>query len=158
MISWKDAKKIKRLFDKYKLPYSIKMSGSRGFHFLIEDKYFNSKLKPKNKVTLYLKIAKVIMALCKIKSHEKGGTFDDSIYDSRRIFKIAYSLQNINGKEYVALPLDDNQFNNFKMSDMELMNVMKNVKLFKRGMLTRLHGLEEKQLKMNVASFIKENL
>jgi len=156
MISWKDAKKIKKLFDEYKLPYSLKFSGGRGFHFLIEGKWFNPKMKAKNKVLLYGKLAKIIMIMCKIKEHDKGGTFDDSIYDDRRIFKIAYSLQNKDGKEYVCLPLSDEQFNNFRLEDMELMNVMKKNRLFKRGLLTRDYGLSEKELKKNVIKFIKE--
>lgn len=156
MVAWKDAKKIKKKFEEYKLPYSLKFSGSRGFHFLIEDKWFNPKMKAQNKVLLFGRVANVIMGICKIKSHNLGGTFDDSIYDDRRIFKLDYSLVFKEGKEYVCLPLDDNQFENFKLSDMELTNVMKKVKFIHRGFLERTYGLSEKQLKSNVALFIKE--
>ena len=152
----KDAKKIKELFDKYKLPYSIKFSGGKGFHFLIEDKYFDGRIKAKNKVLLCQKLSKIIMNVCGLKSITEGGTFDDSIYDDRRIFKLAYSLQNKDGKEYVCLPLDDFQFDNWKLEDMELGNVMRKTKLFKRGLLTRTYGLTPRQLRNNLRKFIKE--
>lgn len=156
MNSWRDAKKIKNEFDKYKLPYQLKFSGGRGFHFLIEDKWFSTKMKAKNKVRLFGRIATVIMDICKLKSHNDGGTFDDSIYDDRRIFKLDYSLNYKDGKEYVCLPLSNKQFENFKLSGMELMNVMKNVKFIHRGFLERDHGLTEKELKNNVNNFLKE--
>ena len=154
--AYKDTKEIKVLFDKYKLPYSIKMSGSKGFHLLIENKWFDGRIKAKNKVLLCKKLSKVIMNVCRLKSITEGGTFDDTIYDDRRIFKLAYSLQNKNGKEYCCLPLDDYQFENWKLEEMELENVMKKVKLFKRGLLTRTYGLSDKQLRNNLRKFIKE--
>lgn len=154
----RDTQKIKNLLDEYKLPYSLKFSGGRGFHFLIEDKWFNPKMKAKNKVVLFGNMARVIMHTCGLKSHDKGGTFDDSIYDDRRIFKLAYSLQYKNNKEYVCLPLSDEQFEGFKLEHMELMNVMnpRYCKLYKRGLLTRDYGLIEKELKDNVKRFVKQ--
>jgi hypothetical protein len=152
--AWESAKKVKSFLDSKKLPYSIKFSGGRGFHFLIEDKWFNQRMKGKNKVVLFGRIAHIIMSICKLKSHDKGGTFDDSIYDDRRIFKLAYSLVNKEGKEYVCLPLDDYQFENFKIENMELLNVMNNVFIKERGLLERNHGLSEKQLKNNVTKFV----
>ena len=38
---------------------------------------------------------------------------------------------------------------------MEMENVIKTERLFKRGLLTRTHGLTEKELKSNVLKFIK---
>lgn len=154
--AYTDSKKIKELFDKYRLPYSLKFSGRKGFHFLIEDKYFDGRIKTKNKVLLCQKLSKVIMNVCGLKSISEGGTFDDSIYDDRRIFKISYSLQNKDGKEYCCLPLDDFQFENWKLEDMELERVVRKVRLFKRGLLTRTHGLTPRQLRNNLRKFIKE--
>jgi hypothetical protein len=154
--SYLDAKKIKNLFDKYKLPYTIKFSGGRGFHFVIRDFWFNARMCAINKVKLYGRMAMIIRDVCKIKSHSEGGTFDDSIYDDRRIFKLPYSLQNKDGIEYVCLPLDDEQFNKFKLEDMKMSNVLQKVKIFKRGLLERTHGLNEKELKRSVALFLKE--
>ncbi len=155
-VAHRDTQKIKNLFDRYKLPISLKFSGGRGFHFLIEDKWFDGRIKAKNKVLLCQKLSKVIMNVCGLKSITEGGTFDDTIYDDRRIFKLNYSLQNKNGTEYVCLPLDDYQFENWKLEDMELENVMRKVKLFKRGLLTRTYGLTDRQLRNNLRKFIKE--
>jgi len=155
-VAHRDTQVIKKLFDKYQLPYSVKFSGGKGMHFLIENKWFDGRIKAKNKVLLCQKLSKVIMNVCKLKSITEGGTFDDTIYDDRRIFKLAYSLQNKDGQEYCVLPLDDYQFENWKLEDMELSNVMKKVKLFKRGLLTRTYGLSDKQLRNNLRKFIKE--
>lgn len=156
-VAYRDTQAIKNLFDKYKLPYSLKFSGSKGFHFLIEDKWFNQRMKAKNKVLLFQRLSKIIIGVCKLKSVNDGGTFDDTIYDDRRIFKLAYSLQNKDGKEYICLPLDDFQFDNWKLEDMELLNFMRSgVRLFQRGLETRDFKLTEKQLKSNVSKFIKE--
>lgn len=157
-IAHRDTQKIKKLFDKYKLPYSLKFSGGKGFHFLIQDKWFSHRMKAKNKVLLFQRLSKVIIGVCGLKSVNDGGTFDDTIYDDRRIFKLAYSLQNKNGKEYCVLPLSDFQFDNFKLEHMGLSNVMipSYCKLFKRGLLERDFGLTEKQLKCNILKFLKE--
>ena len=137
-------------------PILLHNSGQKGFHFIIHYRYFDGRIKAKNKVLLCQKLSKVIMNVCKLKSITEGGTFDDTIYDDRRIFKLAYSLQNKDGQEYCVLPLDDYQFENWKLEDMELSNVMKKVKLFKRGLLTRTYGLTEKKLRSNLRKFIKE--
>ena len=137
-------------------PILLHNSGQKGFHFIIHYRYFDGRIKAKNKVLLCQKLSKVIMNVCKLKSITEGGTFDDTIYDDRRIFKLAYSLQNKDGQEYCVLPLDDYQFENWKLEDMELSNVMKKVKLFKRGLLTRTYGLSDKQLRNNLRKFIKE--
>ena len=156
--AYTDTKAIKKLFDEYRLPYSLKFSGQKGFHFLIHYRWFNKRMKAENKVLLFQKLSKVIIGVCGLKSITNGGTFDDTIYDDRRIFKLAYSLQNKDGVEYVCLPLSDFQFDNWKLEYMELENVMRPsyCKLFKRGLLERDFGLTEKQLKSNVLKFIKE--
>lgn len=155
--AWKDTKKIKNYFDEKKIPYSLKFSGSRGFHFIIDDKWF-PKIKASKKVINAQRLANVIMNIAKLKSHSEGGTFDDSIYDDRRIFKLAYSLCNNKGKEYVCLPLSDEQFDKFKIEDMEMLNVIKNpnVRIFKRGLLERDYGLTQEQLQGNFNKFLKE--
>jgi len=156
--AWRDTQKIKKLFDKHKLPYSLKFSGGKGFHFLIHYRWFNKRMKAKNKVLLFQRLSKVIIGVCDLKSVNEGGTFDDTIYDDRRIFKLAYSLQNKDGIEYVCLPLSDFQFDTWTLEKMRLENVMKPsyCKFFKRGLLERDFGLTEKQLKSNLLKFLKE--
>lgn len=155
--AWKDTKKIKDYFDEKKVPYSLKFSGSRGFHFLIDNKWFPN-IKASKKVVNAQRLASVIMNVTGLKSHSDGGTFDDSIYDDRRIFKLAYSLCNNQGKEYVCLPLSDEQFNKFKIEDMEMLNVIKNpnIRIFKRGLLERDYGLTQDKLQDNFNKFLEE--
>ncbi len=149
-LAYKDAKKIKEVFDMYKLPYSIKTSAGKGMHFLIDSKWIKTRVKPDNRAELF---GKVVQNLAK---DENCKNIDFSIYDCRRILKLAYSLSFKNNAEYVALPLDDNQFSNFNEEDHRLDKVMRNVHLFKRGLLERDHNLPEKKLLLNTSKFIKE--
>lgn len=154
--SWKEAKTIKEIFDNYKLPYSLSFSGGHGFHFIIDSEYINLK---KNVLKIPELFGKVMQNLVKDEfGAKKDGSLksgvDLSIYDCRRIIKLRYSLNFKDGKEYVCLPLDDLQFANWKLEDMELQNVMKNVKFFKRGILERNFGLSKKQLSDNFNKFV----
>lgn len=150
--SWKDTNKIKEIFDKYKLPYTLRFSGSKGFHLVIDAKWITTKVKPINQPALFGKIIQNII------NDERIKQVDESIYDVRRILKLAYSLCNNDGVEYVALPLNNLQFKNWKYEDMRMSEVAKpyRVKLFKRGLLERDYGLSEKELKKNVTKFIKD--
>jgi hypothetical protein len=148
--AYKDAKAVKLIMDKYKLPYSLKFSGSKGFHFVIDSQFIELGVKPIDLPGLFGKVVNNLM------NDERIKTIDTSIYDARRILKIAYSLCNNDGKEYVCLPLSDEEFDNWKYEDMEMSRVLAKVKLFKRGLLTRLYGLTEEQLKMNFKKFIED--
>lgn len=148
--AWKDAKTIKEIFDKYKLPYQLRFSGSKGFHFCIDARFITTRANPIKRPGTFGDIMNNMI------KDERLETVDTSIYDARRILKLAYSLCNNDGIEYVALPLDDNQFKNWKYEDMQMLKVMKDVKIFKRGLLERTHGLSDKQLKANVVRFMKD--
>lgn len=140
---YKDAEKLKRLFDTYKLPYYLLNSSSKGFHFIIEHKYLPDK-KPEELVKDIKKITDNIKAVLKL------NCLDNSIYDIDRVKKCPYSYV-CDGT--IALPLSDSQFKMFN-NDMVLMkNVLKDVKLFKRGLLTRSFNLSEEQLKKRVLLF-----
>lgn len=148
--SWEEAKVIKEIFDNYQLPYSLRFSGTKGFHFVIDHKFISLRNRPIKLPEIFLRVVTNLM------KDENLESIDTSIYDARRILKLAYSLCNNNGEEYVCLPLSDSQFNNFRYEDMKLDNVMRTVKFFKRGLLERNFGLTEKQLRDNVVRFIKE--
>ncbi|MEK6879305.1 MAG: hypothetical protein AABY22_06840 [Nanoarchaeota archaeon] len=154
--AWKDTKQIKEVFDKYKLPYSLRFSGSKGFHFVIDSKFINL---PYNPIELPNIFGKVVQELGKEifgidKEDNPEGNIDFSIYDARRVLKLAYSLCNNMGEEYVCLPLNDKQFNNWKYEDMKLLRVMECIKISNRGLLERDFGLTESQLKSNFVKFI----
>lgn len=152
--AWKEAKKVKEMFDEYKLPYSLKFSGSKGFHFHIDSNY---TMLENYKIIEHPRAFGI--AVNNLIDDENLKCIDTSIYDPRRILKIAYSLNYKDGKEYVCLPLTDEQFEKWKLENMELDNVLygeNRVKLFKRGMCVRNHGLDEKQLKENFDKFIED--
>lgn len=158
MKSWEDAKKVKEVFDTYKLPYSVRFSGSKGFHFVIDSKWIELEQPVLQWADIFGGIVQNL-SRDEFGEDEKGdplGSIDFSIYDPRRVLKIAYSLVNKNEKEYVVLPLSEEQFNNFKLENMELASVLKNCQLFKRGILERNHGLTEQQLKRNVSDFFRD--
>jgi hypothetical protein len=121
-----DAKKVKSIFDRFELPYSLRFSGSKGFHFVIENKYLpimsmNTKIELLNTLTL------------RIKNIENIPAIDDSIVDDRRVLKTPYSFDRGN----ICLPLDDYQFGNFHVGMVEASNVLETIKLKNRGTLVR---------------------
>jgi len=126
--AYEDAKKIKRIFDDLKLSYSLRFSGSRGFHFVIPDALFYSKpLSLINKVELCKSIA------TNLKGIEDISGIDLGVYQPQRVLKVPYSLEGLN----VCLPLSDAQFNAFKIEDMFADKVLKDLMIKNRGLLQR---------------------
>lgn len=150
--AWKEAKVIKDIFDKRRLPYSLRFSGSKGFHFVIDSKFIELNQKPVELPGIFGRVVNNIM------EDELLKCIDTSIYDARRVLKLAYSLCNNNGIEYICLPLTDKQFDNWKYEDMQMLKILPNreIRIFQRGILERDFGLNEKQLKTNFLKFIKE--
>jgi len=127
---YENTKKVKDLFDEYKVPYEIKSSGS-GFHININDWVISKSLigtKIKNKLEFYTKIIKALKIILNLKS------LDESVMDIRRIWKAPYSIDVKTGN--IALPLTDIQFEMFDFKMLKPESVMK-LKLFKRGNLER---------------------
>jgi len=145
----KDCCVVKNILDRYRLPYILTFSGSKGFHIKIEDRWIKTRLSPTKRAELFGKVVNNIMEENNLK------TIDTSIYDPRRILKLAYSLCNNEGYEYVCLPLNDYQFDTFSFEKMRIDNVLKNVKIYNRGLLERTHGLDEKTLILNTSKFIR---
>ena len=142
--AWLNARKIKEELDTYHVPYSLKFSGKKGFHFLVDHSYFS--LSFNEAVQAFKQVAHNLKEVLNV------SCLDDSIYDARRIFKVAYSLDTGGSKnfDYVVLPLTDEQFENFELEDCRVENVLESLKLKNRGLL------ERKGSKKHVEEFLKD--
>ena len=100
-----EAKKLKALFDGYKVPYYVKNSGN-GFHFVIPSIYFKSYLPNHlERKDVFSRFATTVKKLLDLK------LLDTTVYDNRRVYKCPYSFDFNTGR--VCLPLSDEEFNNF---------------------------------------------
>ena len=142
---YKEAVRLKEELDSYELPMCVKFSGSKGFHFSIPYYYmpnwdFDKLVQTCKKVAIALKTVLNLDCL------------DTSIYDNRRIFKVAYSLDkgHTDAFNYVVLPLSDEQFENFDLEMCKADNVLKNIRIKGRGLMLR------KGTKENVERFLKD--
>ena len=118
-----DCKKVKDLLDKHHVPYSLKFSGSKGFHLLIPSsvlppRSINSDVDDDEGLINWLK---KVAGLLHLKLDVP--TLDLGIFDPRRIWKCDYSWTCETG--LIVLPLSDEQFNNFDLSMVEPVNVLK---------------------------------
>jgi hypothetical protein len=136
-----DLMKVKRLFDQYKIPHSIRFSGSRGFHLCVESRWLPQL--PENKIVPMLGELATMM-----KEIDNIPSLDDTIFDSRRVFKLPYSFDRGN----IVLPLDDYQLANFTMQMVSPEYVIKAIKLKNRGILERYTDQPEPQAR---ESFLK---
>lgn len=142
-LAYKEAKKLKRIFDSYKLPYYLINSSSNGFHFIIPSSYM-----PDYEINKLLEIIQEnINALIKTYNLK---TLDDSIVDFKRVKKLPYSYE---CSGVVCLPLDNKQFSKFNTSLVSMENVLK-MNIRDRGLLIRTHNLTDEQLKKNVEEFL----
>ena len=140
----KDALKIKRLFDRFKLPYSVRWSGSKGFHFVIAYRYL--PILPLGKfVPMIAELTYMLKHIDNIKS------IDDSIYDDRRVFKLAYSFDRGN----IVLPLDDDQLTNFDPAMVTPGYCLKAIPIKGRGLLTRNTNQTDEQARESFLKFAK---
>lgn len=134
--AWDDARTVKAVFDQYGIPYSIKFSGSKGFHIRVPyealdagDKNITSAVDDPDSLFIFLKSIAELMV-------EKYGlpTLDLGIFDPRRVWKMDYSLTCETG--LVVLPLSDEQFAGFTPVLCEPLFVLKNG-IRNRGTLER---------------------
>jgi hypothetical protein len=128
---YEEAKRIKELFDDYKVPYSIKLSG-KGFHIIVPSEYMTNILPDSTKRSFELK--KIFLEMRKVLNLKLA---DGSVYDNRRVYKVAYSLDVKTGR--VALPLSDEQFNSFNLEMVDPKNVLI-AGVRNRGLLIRNDG------------------
>jgi len=123
MSAHRDCKKVKELLDDYGVPYSLKFSGQKGFHLTIPFselpiRTITADVGDDDSLFSWLKGVATLLDL-------KLGlpTLDLGIFDPRRIWKCDYSWVCETG--LIALPLSDEQFDNFCLSMVEPLNVLK---------------------------------
>lgn len=136
-----DLLKVKKLFDQYKIPYSVRFSGQRGFHLCVEHQWL-PQLPEERIVRMCGELATMMMEIDKIKS------VDDTIFDNRRVLKLPYSFDRGN----ICLPLDDYQIENFRIDMVKPESVIKSVKIMNRGVLER---YADQPVETARASFLK---
>jgi len=152
-IAKSDILKVKKFLDEHKVRYSIKFSGSKGFHIIIEYDDFSfiplpifvdDESKPD-----YVKLFKLINL--RLKTMLGADTIDTSISDIKRVCKTAYTWDVKSG--LIAYPLTDAQLDNFSTVMVMPRNVIR-YNNHKRGLLWRNHTCMT-QRKMHILDMLK---
>jgi len=92
--------KLLRFFERKGVPYQMFYTGGRGFHVVVDFRCFEQPLDVNNHL--------VNKAMAKMIEEEAGGLFiDDSIYSSRRQFRLPNSIHNTSGMHKVFLTIDE---------------------------------------------------
>ena len=142
---YKEVKEFKKILEENKVPYLLHNSSKKGFHFIVQGKYFLGN--PIKNIDIFRKILYNIKGIYDFKD------LDISICDLKRIRKLQYSVVSDGS---VCIPLDDLMFENFNENMVEIKNVLKNIHIMNRGLLERTYGLSFLELQQNVEKFIKE--
>jgi hypothetical protein len=145
-LCYKEARDFKAILEEMKVPYILQNSSKRGFHFIIEGKWFDNSNPIKN-IDIFRNVIYNIKGIYDFKS------LDDSITDLKRIRKLSYSVVSDGS---ICLPLSDEQFESFISQLIDIKCVLKRVQIKNRGLLERNYGLSESELRQNVMRFIKE--
>jgi len=158
--SFREAVEIKDFLLKYDIKFCCGMSGSKGVHFIVQseefdflnlkdyDEFLEEDVNKKDFNSLFTKLPihikeldkvfdKVIlfkMLNLRLKTLLSCDTIDTSISDLKRVKKTFYSWDVKSG--YIALPLTDEQLNNFNVDMVKPETVMKSG-IYKRGLLYR---------------------
>lgn len=128
-IAFQSARVITEFLNLHKCPYSLRFSG-KGFHIVIYDFFFPAyPYEILTKPNIYMFYSMIAKKLYKRFSE----LIDLSIYDSRRVCKLPYSLALFPEKQYVCWCFKNYQeFLDFKLKDYDLDNF--NKEIYKRGL------------------------
>lgn len=144
---YEESKRLKQIFDDYKLPYFIQPSSFSGFHFVIPAEYIDLD-------SIDNLLYKLNIVIQRVKSDYGFEMLDSGVIDSKRLMKCPYS---ISCDGCVILPLSDYEFNNYSPEKLTWEYVKKAIIVKNRGLLIRTHNLSESELKSNVTKFIYEH-
>ena len=141
---YSSTKVAKELFDKFKIIYNLVFSGKKGFHINVEYKDL-----PKAFMQIeYKKLARLFKLFAyELKICKNIRDIDTSIFDLRRIKKVPYSV--VYPYYNIALPLSNEQFDNFSFKEMNIANwIDRTNEIKQRGLLTRVGSPENLLLLM----------
>ncbi len=145
----KEAKKIIELFNSYHICWWIQFSGTKGLHI---------RYKVPLDLPFLQKLDLVNLIMEKVYSILNLKTVDHVKFNARKVFKTPYSIVTKNNITRVVLPLDDNQLENFSLTDVEVKNVYKNkeMKLKNRGVIWRNTNINKDERINKFKEFLKD--
>lgn len=125
---------LKRILPYFKnIPYYCTFSGKKGVHLRVDYDDFSDDLKKLSVVEL-ISLFKTFTT--NLKFIEGFSKIDDSIYDSKRIAKTAYSI--VFPYYFIALPMSDEQIMNFDLKEYSIKSWLNRMgELRNRGLLKR---------------------
>lgn len=120
---------IKKFFDSCNCPYQLFFSG-KGFHFRTEYKYFDSKyhFNPNEEGSVYQLYTKIALRL----RDKFSELIDYSIYDSRRVIKLPFSLAIYENGVYVDKPINNYEYGSFGIDNYKNFNDIYNEKYYNK--------------------------
>lgn len=129
-----NVKDIKALFNRLNVAYQLVFSGM-GFHFKLPFRFdfndFNYRFESRDKKNIYKKYRMIAQKL----HNEFSELIDLSVYDSRRVCKLPYSLALYKDSTYVCYPFhSDAEFNSFRLEDYDYRYFIKPI--YQRGVYT----------------------
>ena len=143
------AKAFKEILEDKKIPYSLKFSGSKGFHIMIPFEMIDFGI-----MDYMAFIEKALKFVSNIHWAYDLKAIDLSVTDIKQLCKVPYSLD----LDKIALPLTDEQFKHFNPNLVSFDSIVnkKQVTLYNRGNLIRSYQLMPEQLAQNFKKFFDE--
>ena len=149
----KEVKSLKEYLDEYKVPYYLLFSGNKGFQIVVDGQYLPIEKIERGNIYPHKEIVEKIKKMLNFKFLDLANNGVNS-----RLRKIPYSLVP-NGQENeqemnMAYPLDNIQFEHFRIENMMVKNILTSTKLVRRGTLERFQDLSLEEKKGNLQTFI----
>lgn len=150
----KEVKSLKEYLDEYKVPYYLLFSGNKGFQIVIDGQYLQIEKIELGNVYPHKDIVEKVKKMLNFKFLDLANNGVNS-----RLRKVPYSLVS-NGIENeqemnMALPLNDIQFENFRIENMKVKNILSSMNIVRRGTLERFQNLSIEEKKENLQNFIR---
>lgn len=148
-----ETKTIMEIFQSYKLPFFIHNSSGKGFHIILSGEYLKIAFPEKPINELLKEIQSIYKNLIKI--YDFKCLDKEVIMDIKQFRKPSYSVTIDN---FCCLPLSNQQFLDCEksMDFLKIENVLKNIRIKERGLLTRNINIPDSEIAKNIQKFWKE--